>query len=78
MMQAYILMKVETGRDKEVLAEMAKLSEIRRGNSTYGIYDLIIEVELPTIEELDEFVFNKIRKVPGVRETNTVIISTKF
>ncbi len=75
MVQAYILIKVEAGRDAEVHKEIAQLSNIEKVNATYGIYDLIIEVELSKIEELDVFVFNKLRKVPGVKETATLIIS---
>jgi len=77
MVQAYVLVKAESGRDHEVFAGIANIPGIRRANATYGMYDLIIEVELPAIEELDEFVFEKVRKVPGVRETTTVISSRR-
>ena len=75
MIQAYILVKVEAGKDEETFSEIAKLSNVSKANSTYGIYDLIIAVEFSKIEELDEFVFNKVRKIPGVKETATIIIS---
>jgi len=74
MVQAYILVKVEAGKDEETFSEIAKLSNVSKANSTYGIYDLIIAVEFSKIEELDEFVFNKVRKIPGVKETATMII----
>ncbi len=75
MVQAYILVKVEAGKDEETFAEIAKLSNISKANSTYGIYDLVISVKFLKIEELDDFVFNKVRKIPGVKETATIIIS---
>ena len=75
MVQAYILVKVEAGKDEETFSEIAKLSNVSKANSTYGIYDLIIAVEFSKIEELDEFVFNKVRKISGVKETATIIIS---
>ncbi len=75
MVRAYILVKVEAGRDEEVHTEITKLPNIRHANACYGIYDLIIDVELPKIEELDAWVFQKMRKIPGVKETATIIIS---
>jgi len=75
MVKAYIQVKIEAGRDTEVFAEIGKLPDIKRANATYGICDMIIEADLPTIEDLDEFIFNKVRRVPGVRETATVIIA---
>jgi len=72
---AYILAKIEAGKDKEVFYEIKKLKGVRRASATYGIYDLIIEVESKNIEDLDEFVFDKLRKMPGVKETVTVIAS---
>ena len=73
MVQAYVLIKVEAGRDGEVSADIAKLSQIIRASTTYGISDLIVEVDVPDIKELDDFVFDKIRKIPGVNETITII-----
>ncbi len=74
-MLAYILAKVEAGKDRDVIYEIKKLREIKKAHATYGTYDLVLEVEFKAIEELDEFVFDKIRKMPGVKETVTVIAS---
>lgn len=73
MIVAYVLAKVEAGKDKEVLSETQRLVGVREATPTYGVYDLHIEVEFGTIEELDAFIFNKIRRIPGVRETVTLI-----
>lgn len=75
MVLAYVLAKIEAGRDKEVLEEVKKLKGINRANATYGIYDLFIEVHFKTVEELDEFVFDRLRKIHSVKETVTVIVS---
>jgi DNA-binding Lrp family transcriptional regulator len=72
---AYVLAKIEAGRDKEVFNEIKKLDGIRKANATYGIYDLHIEANFDTVEELDAFVFDRVRKIPGVKETVTMIAS---
>ena len=74
-MIAFILARVESGKDREVLGQIKKLGEAKRAYPTYGIYDLIVEVEFGSSRELDAFVFDKIRKIDGVRETATLICS---
>ena len=44
---------------------------------TYGIYDLHVEIKFDTMEELDEFIFEKIRKVSGIKETVTLVVPSK-
>ena len=73
MIVAYILAKVEAGKDEEVLREIRKMPGVRQTISTYGTYDLHIEVSFDALEELDRFVFEKVRKVPGIKETVTLI-----
>ena len=73
MIVAYILAKVEAGKDEEVLRETMKMPGVRQAISTYGTYDLHVEVSFDTLEELDRFVFEKIRKVHGIKETVTLI-----
>ena len=74
-MLAFILAKVESGKDREVLREIKKLKEGKRAYPTYGIYDLIVWVQFDTSKELDSFVFDKIRRINGIRETATLICS---
>lgn len=72
---AYILAKVEAGKDKEVFEEIRKLKGVKKASTTYGTYDLHIEAQFDTVEELDAFVFEKVRRIPGVIETVTMIAS---
>lgn len=73
MIVAYVLAKIEAGKDDEVLSETQKLAGVKEATPTYGVYDLHIEVEFGTIEELDAFIFNKIRRILGVKETVSLI-----
>ena len=74
-MIAFILARVESGKDREVLDQIKKLGEAKRALPTYGTYDLIVEVEFGSSKELDSLVFDKIRKIDGVRETATLTCS---
>lgn len=75
MVQAYILARVETGADREVLREIKNIPGVKKVRMTYGPFDLAIEATFETIEDLDGFVFDKLRKTPKIKETLTVICS---
>jgi DNA-binding Lrp family transcriptional regulator len=70
---AYVLAKVEAGKDEEVLREAKKTRGVKQATPTYGVYDLHVEVAFDTMEELDKFIFDKIRRISGVKETVTLI-----
>lgn len=73
MIVAYILAKVEAGKDKQVLTETSKIPGVKQVVPTYGVYDLHVEVCFDQMEELDRFIFDKIRKIPGIQETVTLV-----
>jgi DNA-binding Lrp family transcriptional regulator len=70
---AYVLAKVEAGKDESVLKEVKKLPGICNAVPTYGLYDLHVEVTFATIENLDEFVFTELLTIEGIKETITLI-----
>jgi DNA-binding Lrp family transcriptional regulator len=71
---AYVLAKVEAGKDKEALQEIKKMPGVKQVASVYGIYDLHVEVSFDTMEQLDKFIFEEIRKVLGIKETVTLVV----
>ena len=75
MVNAYILAKVETGADRVVLTEIKKTPGVKKVCMTYGPFDVAIEATFETIEDLDGFIFDTLRKTPNVKETLTVICS---
>jgi DNA-binding Lrp family transcriptional regulator len=70
---AYILAEVEAGKDKELQKEIKKIPGVKQVVSTYGNFDLHIEVMFGTMEELDRFIFDDIRMLDGIKETVTLI-----
>jgi DNA-binding Lrp family transcriptional regulator len=70
---AYILAKVEAGKDAEVLSGVKEIPGVKQAVPTYGVYDLHVEVSFETMEELDRFIFEKIRRIPGIKETVTLV-----
>ena len=75
MVLAYIMMKMQVGMDEQVIAEIRKLEQVQEANATYGSFDLIIKVKFKTIEDLDRFIFEEIRRIKGVNETSSMIVA---
>jgi len=72
---AYVLVKVEPGKESGVAREIVKAREVKEAAWTYGFCDILLKAEAPSINELDKIVFNKIRRTPGVVSTETIIVS---
>ncbi len=73
MVTSYTLIRILPTRDEEVYNTVRALKEVIELVLTYGEYDLIIKVESETLEELDAFIFNKLRTTSGVEATTTLI-----
>jgi len=72
------LAKVESGKDDEVLKEVKTTAGVQHATPTYGEYDLHVDVTFKTKEELDKFIFDKIRRIEGVTETLTLIAFKQY
>ncbi|MEM2102143.1 MAG: Lrp/AsnC ligand binding domain-containing protein [Candidatus Bathyarchaeia archaeon] len=67
--------KLESGKEKAVFDKVKMLSGVKRAVATFGVYDMILEVSFESVEDLDEFIFVKLRKIPGITDTMSIIIS---
>lgn len=73
MITSYTLIRVLPIKDGDVYTTVKGLPEVKEIILTYGEYDLIIKVESQSLEELDAFVFHKLRTTNGVQATTTLI-----
>lgn len=73
MVTGYTLARIIPTRDREVYTRIKTFSEVKDVILTYGEYDIIIKVETESLEELDNFIFNKLRATEGVAATTTLI-----
>ena len=73
MASAYLLLNVETGTEKEVMNKLKTYQEVKEAWMVYGVYDIIVQVETETMEELKNIVSWTIRRLDKVRSTMTMI-----
>jgi len=77
MINAYILIHVKTGPSDKVIKEMRKIENIRKISIIAGDYDIIIRVEVKSLDKLLK-VTNKIQMIEGVIKTTTHIIEKEI
>ncbi|MEO2151851.1 MAG: Lrp/AsnC ligand binding domain-containing protein [Thermococcus sp.] len=76
MIEAFVLVVVKPGNEEKVYKELKKDPRVKEDYRVYGEYDIILRVEVPTIEDLDKFHDEVLRKIPEIEMTETLIAST--
>jgi DNA-binding Lrp family transcriptional regulator len=79
--RAFIRLGTMPGHDEEVVKKLLKFKEVLEVHFISGDYDLLAVVEISLhgktiftpIQEITQFVVQKIRKVDGIRITNTML-----
>ena len=73
--KAYILVNVSTGTEDEVSKALVEFDEVEEVATIYGEYDAIIKVAAKDMNDLDDFITSKLRSVPNIFMTSTMIIA---
>ncbi len=74
MPSALVLINAEIGSEEEVFNEVCKIEGVTEAYIVYGVYDIVVKVEADTMDKLKEIIASRIRKLPKVRSTLTMII----
>lgn len=74
-MLAYILLGVQPNTEEKVYQKLKKLKEVRQVNLTFGSWDVLALVEVPSTQALNEFMLDKVRKLTEVSLTATMIVA---
>lgn len=76
--EAYVLFKVSSGTERESCEKIAELDEVSVVSIVYGEYDIIARISVPDMQALERFVGEKIRKVPSLLVTSTMVIAREY
>ena len=76
---AYVLINSDLGSDESVVTEASKILDAENGikyeiQGVYGIYDVVIKVGTEDVDILRSVITNKIRKIPRVQSTLTMMV----
>ena len=75
---AYVLFKVTSGAEREVAQKISEFNEVMAADVVFGEYDVIARMTTDDLGKLQDFVSDKIRTVPNVLVTSTMIISKEY
>jgi DNA-binding Lrp family transcriptional regulator len=70
---AYVLINCELGSEEAVIAELKSIEDVVEVHGTFGAYDILAKVESGLVEALRETITWKIRKIPKIRSTLTLM-----
>ena len=69
----YLLVETEVGRLEEVARRVRALPDVVEVQAVTGPFDLIVKVQAEHINEALDVVMTKIRRVPGIKGTETLV-----
>jgi CheY-like chemotaxis protein len=69
--ETVIMLKVDLGQVKRIGEQLAAMKEVRSVRYTTGEYDIIMEVVLPSDDDLLQFLTDRLARVQGIRTTAT-------
>ena len=75
---AYVLFKVSSGTEREVAQKLVEFDEVLHADIIFGEYDVVAKMTTKDLDSLENFVSEKIRTVPNVLVTSTMIISREY
>lgn len=78
MVEAYVLFKVSSGTEREACEKIADFDEVLVAGIIYGEYDVIAKISVPNMQALEEFLTTRIKKVPSILVTSTMIIAREY
>ncbi len=78
MVVAYILFKVNSGSEREACEQVTGFEEVLGASIIYGEYDVIAKVSVPDLQDLEKLLAEKVRKVPSILLTSTMIVAREY
>lgn len=74
-MRAYIQISTDSTRDAAIQKLIRKMPNCTYADRVFGDWDIIALFEVGSAEELGKLIVGKIRGIPGVKITKTLVVS---
>jgi DNA-binding Lrp family transcriptional regulator len=71
---AYVLVKAKMGHEVDVMNDILKIDGVKEVLGTFGQYDIFVKVQVPTRNEIERIITQKIRRVNNVLSTTTLSV----
>ncbi len=74
MINAYSLISADPGKTSDVFKKVKAMEGVKNVEAVAGPYDIVVRVEVDSLEKLTKAIFGDIRSIPGVTNTTTLIV----
>jgi DNA-binding Lrp family transcriptional regulator len=74
MNKAFIAIHCETGKESPIIRKLMEIKGVSEVTGTLGLYDIIAKVEAQDSKELESIITTKIRRIPNVLTTMTLMV----
>jgi DNA-binding Lrp family transcriptional regulator len=78
MKAAFVLVKCELGKVEAVANRVMELEGVSEVHSITGPFDLLVKLYAPDYEAFGDLIPGQLQKIPGVRETETLLAFRAF
>jgi len=76
--KAYVLMKVNSGAEREVCNRISELDQVLEVSIIYGEFDVVAKVMVDNLELLEAFLSENVRNIPSIMLTSTMIVAREY
>ncbi|AWR93347.1 Lrp/AsnC ligand binding domain-containing protein [Acidianus brierleyi] len=70
--KGYVLLITSIGKETDIVNDLKRIQGVKEATPVYGEYDIVVEIEAPTLEELNK-VISQIRRNSNIIRTVTLI-----
>ena len=74
MVLAFVLVSCELGAEKAVIDELKTFDAVKEAIGTFGVYDILVKLEIDSYQKLIDTITQKIRKMNKAGTTITLMV----
>lgn len=72
---AIVLVSCDVGKEDSVADQICRLQGVENVALVYGVYDIVAKLSAETMDGLEGIIIRKLRAVPGIKATVTLVVS---
>jgi DNA-binding Lrp family transcriptional regulator len=72
---AYMLINCELGSESSIIAQLKSIPDVIEARGVFGNYDILVRIQATSVESLRDIITFKIRKIPNIYCTTTIMCS---
>jgi len=73
MVKAYVLVVTNPGETKNVYTAARAIAGVVEAHEVMGPYDIVIEIEVPSLSDVPPILSDQIRTIPGIESTTSLV-----